>query len=124
MKSERGQIAERCRSFGTGCALALLLAGLYGFPLRNFAGFTAVPGGLGDPRFNAFVLEHVYRWALGLEPSLWSPRIFFPFEDALAFSDSHLGTAAVYAVFSYSIGSYSRFLERRLKTDHDRSPGH
>jgi hypothetical protein len=81
------------------CALALLLAGLYGYPLRNFAGFTAVPGGLGDARFNAFVLEHVYRWISGLEPSLWSPRIFFPFANALALSDSHLGTAPVYAAF-------------------------
>ncbi|SFI66787.1 hypothetical protein SAMN05216304_103101 [Bosea sp. OK403] len=30
--------------------------------------------------------------------------------------------AVVHAVFSHDMGSYSRFLECRLKTDNDRSP--
>lgn len=42
----------------------------------------------------------------------------------IAVIEGYVFAAVVYAVFSYSIGSYSRFLERRLKTDHDRSPAH
>lgn len=41
----------------------------------------------------------------------------------IAVIEGYVFAAFVYAVFSYGIGSYSRFLERRLKTDHERSPG-
>lgn len=40
----------------------------------------------------------------------------------IAVMEGYVFAAVVYAVFSYGMGSYSRFLERRLKTDHDRSP--
>lgn len=39
----------------------------------------------------------------------------------IAVIEGYVFAALVYAVFSYAMGSYSRFLERRLKTDHDRS---
>jgi hypothetical protein len=57
------------------------------------------PGDLGDARFNLYVLEHVYRWLTGQDASLVSPAIFYPFRDALFFSDAHAGSALVYAVF-------------------------
>jgi hypothetical protein len=60
--------------------------------------FRAIPGDLGDPRFNGLILEHVYRWLRGIDPSLWSPGFFFPFPGALSFSDSHFGTVGVYAL--------------------------
>lgn len=42
----------------------------------------------------------------------------------IAVIEGYVFAALVYAVFSYAIGSYSRYLERRLKTDHERSaPG-
>ena len=59
-------------------------------------------GDLGDARFNMFVLEHVYRWLSGLEDSLLSPRIFFPYPHTLGFSDTHAGTALVYAFFRFA----------------------
>lgn len=39
----------------------------------------------------------------------------------IAVIEGYVFAALVYAVFSYAMGSYSRFLEQRLKTDHDRS---
>lgn len=42
----------------------------------------------------------------------------------IAVIEGYVFAALVYALFSYGMGSYSRFLERRLKTDHDRSPAH
>ena len=66
------------------------------------AGFTAVPGDVGDARFNSVILEHVYRWLVGLEADLWSPRFFYPFEGALAFSDNHFGSILPYALARWS----------------------
>lgn len=73
--------------------------------------FTATPGDLGDARFNSVILEHVYRWLIGLEPSLWSPRFYYPFEGTLAFSDNHFGSIAPY-VAARALG-----LERELALD-------
>ncbi|SDR39567.1 hypothetical protein SAMN05444161_3471 [Rhizobiales bacterium GAS191] len=58
-----------------------------------------LPGDLGDTRFNTYILEHVYRWLLGLEPHLLAPGLYYPFPDAIFFSDTHAGTAFIYAVF-------------------------
>ncbi|MDP3895520.1 MAG: hypothetical protein Q8Q62_02470, partial [Mesorhizobium sp.] len=35
----------------------------------------------------------------GQASSLWSPEFYYPFRDALAFSDNHLGSAPVYVLF-------------------------
>lgn len=69
---------------------------IYGLPSMGW--FTAIPGDLGDARFNSVILEHVYRWLCGQEPHLWSPRFFYPFEGALAFSDNHFGSVWSYAL--------------------------
>lgn len=74
------------------------------------AGGDAVPGDLGDARFNIYVLEHVFRWLGGEEPSLLSPPIFWPYPYVLAFSDTHAGTAWVYALLrSGGLDPYQSF---------------
>jgi hypothetical protein len=67
---------------------------LYAFRAIDF--FSAVPGDLGDARFNSVILEHLFRWITGQEKSLWNPQFFFPFEGVLAFSDNHFGSALSY----------------------------
>ncbi len=73
-------------------------------------GIEDVPGDLADARFNLYVLEHVFRWMSGLESSLLSPAIFWPYPYALAFSDTHAGTAWVYSLFrAVGLDSYDAF---------------
>ena len=67
-------------------------------PLRALDFFNAIPGGLGDARFNSVVLEHIYLFFSGEAESLWSPLYFYPNTLTLAFSDNHLGTAPLYAL--------------------------
>jgi hypothetical protein len=74
----------------------MLGMGFVVLPQTHFA--SAIPGDLGDARFNGIILEHVYRWFSGLEESLWSPRFFYPYTGALSFSDAHFGTVAIYAL--------------------------
>lgn len=61
--------------------------------------FENIVGELGDTRFNQYVLEHFYRFMIGLEPSYWSPRIFYPYPFTIALSDNLLGSAPIYALF-------------------------
>lgn len=83
-------------SDGRVLALLLLAFGLLGIAFVQSDFFRAVPGDLGDTRFNGLILEHVWRWARGIDASLWSPGFFYPFTGALTFSDSHFGTVGVY----------------------------
>jgi hypothetical protein len=50
--------------------------------------FTFIPGDVGDVRFIYYILEHFYRWASGLDHSLWDPNFFYPYTNVLAFSDN------------------------------------
>jgi hypothetical protein len=84
---------------GTLLGIGFLVAGMLAYGLRAISFGTAVPGDLGDARLNSVILENTYRWMRGLEPSLWSPRFFYPFEHALAFSETMVGSAPVYALF-------------------------
>lgn len=81
--------------------LALLAAGVCFYILRTTAWFTAVPGDLGDPRFNSVVLEHLFQWVRGDARSLWSPPFFYPARGTLAFSDNHFGSGLVYILFRF-----------------------
>ena len=57
----------------------------------------AVPGDLGDGRFNQLVLEHGYQSLRGIYE--WSsPGQFFPARNTLGFSDTHAGTLPFYAL--------------------------
>ncbi|HQV72691.1 MAG: hypothetical protein WAR01_01390 [Dokdonella sp.] len=91
----------RAEGWGGGTMLPALLAlafGLFGIVLPQSDFFRAIPGDLGDARFNGLILEHVFRWLSGIDASLWSPGFFFPFPGALTFSDNHFGTVGVYAL--------------------------
>jgi hypothetical protein len=85
--------------------------GFLAYAMRAVGYFSAVPGDLGDARFNSIILEHIFRWMTGREAYLWSPAFFYPFEHMLAFSDNHFGTAIFYAFFR-SLG-----LSRELSFD-------
>lgn len=61
--------------------------------------FDRIPGTIEDGSFNNYILEHDYRWMIGLEPDLFSPPFFAPHENVLFFSDNHLATAPIYAAF-------------------------
>jgi len=73
-----------------------MLLALFGYLVRTTDWLGSVPGDLGDARFNAIVLEHLYRWVTGEVASLASPPWSFPFENVLALSDTHLGTCIPY----------------------------
>lgn len=94
---------EFMKSKGNGSfPFALFLAaGFFGYLLPVIGYFSSVPGDLADARFNNAILEHLYRWVIGQDRSLWSPPFFYPFERALAFSDNHFGSAAPYIVFRW-----------------------
>lgn len=77
--------------------LLLTLAGLLFFRPVLFGDYD-VPGDTGDSRFNIFILEHLYRWLIGVEPSLVSPQMFYPYPLTLGFSDTHFGTGIFYAL--------------------------
>jgi hypothetical protein len=79
-------------------AAALLGVIIFGYLMPVTSYFTAVPGDLGDPRYNAFVLEHLYRFATGYAAGLWNPDSYYPFQGTLAFSDNHFGSGATYVL--------------------------
>lgn len=81
----------------------LLLVGIFCYIVRATDWFRAVPGDLGDARFNSVILEHLFQWIRGDAPSLWTPSFFFPARGTLAFSDNHFGSGPVYVLFR-SIG--------------------
>lgn len=87
-----------CKGFPLWPSMFFAL-GFFAYALRAVGYFSAVPGDLGDARFNSVILEHIFRWISGRETFLWSPAFFYPFENILAFSDNHLGTAIIYAFF-------------------------
>jgi hypothetical protein len=62
------------------------------------SGFAHIQGDWSDPRLNNYILEHGYRWLLGLpgHRSLWSPPVFFPAPNTAAYSDILLGVAPPY----------------------------
>ncbi len=75
-----------------------LLCGLVLVVLPQSDFFRAIPGDLGDARLNNLILEHLYRWAIGKDSSLWSPGFFYPYPGTLSFSDNHFGTIIIYAL--------------------------
>ncbi|HEX5997918.1 MAG TPA: hypothetical protein VFZ16_00755 [Hyphomicrobiaceae bacterium] len=80
-------------------ALTLFLVGFIGYSLRATDYLHAIPGDIGDARFNGVILEHLYLWTIGLQPHLWSPDFFYPSPGTLTFSDNHFGTAIFYVPF-------------------------
>jgi len=58
-----------------------------------------IPGDLGDARLNNYFLEHGYKWLTGQAPSFWDAPFFYPTLRTMSFSDNHLGTLPIYALF-------------------------
>ena len=58
----------------------------------------AIPGDLGDARFNSVILEHSYKFLFEAGSNFWSPEFFYPFPGVLAFSDTHLGSVWSYVI--------------------------
>ena len=75
-------------------AIVLFLVGI-----SLFFRVDQIPGGLDDARFNMYVLEHGYRWLLGLDKSFWSAPFFYPAQNVITYSDNHLGSFLFYSVF-------------------------
>ena len=75
--------------------------------MKAIDGFHATPGDLIDARFNSVILEHLYNWLWhglnGNWTDIWSPAFFYPYQNVLAFSDNHFGTAFSYILLR-SIG--------------------
>jgi hypothetical protein len=78
--------------------LAFLVFGFACIALHQTNYLKAIPGDLGDARFNNIVLEHLFRWFTGKEAKLWSPDFFYPYPGTLTFSDNHFGTGLSYIV--------------------------
>jgi hypothetical protein len=83
-----------------GWLLAAALLGIifFGYLMPVTRYFTAVPGDIGDARFNAMVLEHYYRFVTGYNAGFWNPDFYYPFKGVLAFSENYLGSAAAYVL--------------------------
>jgi hypothetical protein len=64
-------------------------------------GLSLIPGDLGDARFNNYVLEHFYLWLSRLVPDYWNATFFYPFPGTMAFGDTLLGSAPLYALFRW-----------------------
>jgi hypothetical protein len=61
-------------------AIVLFLVGI-----SLFFKVDQIPGGFDDARFNMYVLEHGYRWLLGLDKSFWSAPFFYPAQNVIYF---------------------------------------
>jgi hypothetical protein len=85
-----------CSKLGWIWPAAFLIFGFVCITLHQSDYLTAVPGNLGDARFNNIILEHLFRWVTGKDDSLWSPGFFYPYPGALTFSDNHFGTGWAY----------------------------
>lgn len=80
--------------------MALFFFGLYYYCFR-ILGFDLAytPGDYGDSRFINYILEHGYKWLLGIEPDFWRANFMYPLKDNVAISDSMAGSFAIYSIF-------------------------
>jgi len=78
---------------------AIFLTFVCGFLMQSVDWFRATPGDLADPRFNSYLLEHVWLWLMGISPNLWSPNFYYPFNNILGFSDNFFGSFFIYGFF-------------------------
>ncbi|RFB81370.1 hypothetical protein [Methylovirgula sp. 4M-Z18] len=92
---QRGRSDMILQIAGATLILLIFLA-LFGWPI---GWGEAMPGDLGDARFNMYVLEHFFRRLSGSAVSFASPHMFYPYPGTLFFSDTHIGTAWIYSIF-------------------------
>jgi hypothetical protein len=62
------------------------------------SGLSRMQSDWGDTRLNNYILEHGYRWLIGMpgHERFWSPPVFFPAPNTAAYSDVLLGVAPFY----------------------------
>lgn len=65
------------------------------------AGFSEIPGDLGDARLNNYILEHGYKYLTGQAPSFWSAGFYYPHTGVIAHSDNLLGALVFYVPFRH-----------------------
>jgi len=74
----------------------IFLIGLIGVVFPCIKGAT-LPGDIGDARLNQYILEHFYHVIIGKEVSFVNAPFFYPWVKTISFSDTHWGTAFIYA---------------------------
>ena len=80
-------------------AIAAWIAGmLLQFHPILLSGFRRMQSDWGDTRLNNYILEHGYRWLLGIpgHEHFWSPPVFYPAQNTAAYSDVLIGVAPFY----------------------------
>ncbi len=93
-----------------GLAFVLLAMGFLLFSRELFlTSFDAIPGNVGDARFNLFVLEHWFRSLQG-QNLLLSPPMFYPVQGTLGYSDAMFLFALPYSVLRFcSVGMFTAY---------------
>ena len=81
-------------------AIGFFAIGFIGTVLPSVTG-GHIPGDIRDGRFNLYLLEHFFRSLCGEETSFINAPFYFPFPATIGFSDSHWGTAPIYAFFRF-----------------------
>lgn len=91
---------RRQRRWGAIFAVGVLALGMALVPLRvTGIRLTNLPGDEIDSHFNLYVLEHGWQWLSGKQPRFWDAPFFYPQPNVIAYSDNHLGTLPLYAIF-------------------------
>jgi hypothetical protein len=91
---------EEQRWFLYAAVMLMLCFGMAAVPLQIMhLDLSRIPGDLGDGRLNNYFLEHGYQWITGQVKSFWNAPFMFPTPNTMAFSDNHLGTLPLYALF-------------------------
>lgn len=68
------------------------------------SGMRKIEGTRSDSRLVNYILEHGYRWLLGMpgHERFWSPPVFYPVPDTAAYSDVLLGVAPLYWLWRFA----------------------
>jgi hypothetical protein len=102
MHLDLGETQERRFCFRELLLIAVVMTAgvLLSYSPMIFSGFSRMQSDPGDTRFNNYVLEHSYRWVTGdpMHEELWSPPIFYPEKNTLAYSVTLLSLAPAYWV--------------------------
>ena len=86
----------------TVCFIFFLIIGTtISFYPTLFSSFRSVQAGLGDDRFNNYLLEHTYLWlkSAPLHNTLWDLPVYYPVKNTFAYSDILMGSAPIYWIF-------------------------
>ena len=83
----------------------LLIFGLFIHLLPMILNTDRMPGDLGDARLINYLLEHSFLWLTQNYPhsEFWSPPIFWPLNNTLAFSDILIGEMIIYIPIRFFI---------------------